>query len=295
MNPKASSDAITRDYFDSLLFELRQIDCTVPDTGFELFGEHFSTPIMTAAVSHLKYGARNGMVEMAEGAALIGAVNWSGMGSKEEIKAICATGAKTIKIVKPYEQDEDVLWRLKFCEDCGCMAVGVDIDHAAGSDGRGDVVFGERMAYKSAKQLESYAKSVDIPFVVKGVLSVTDAVKCCDFGAAAIVLSHHHGIMPYAVPPLRLLPEIKQAVGNRLKIFIDCGIESGYDAAKCLALGADAVSVGRGVMPDIEKGGAAGCASRLSAITDQLRQVMGRTGLSKLSDFEPSILRKRDF
>ena len=76
-----------------------------------------------------------------------------------------------------------------------------------------------------------------IPFIVKGILSVQDAYKCLQAGAAGIVVSHHHGIMDYALPPLKILPRIVKAVGGRMPVFVDCGIASGMDAMKALLLG----------------------------------------------------------
>lgn len=105
---KASADAITRAYFDSLLLEMRHIDSVIPDISFELFGKHFKTPVMTAALSHLGRVCEDGMAEMARGAKEAGAVMWCGMGSCEELDAITATGASVVKIVKPYADRESV-------------------------------------------------------------------------------------------------------------------------------------------------------------------------------------------
>src|SRR3712207_6931307 len=58
------------------------------------------------------------------------------------------------------------------------------------------------------------------------------------FPYTTLFRSHHHGMMQYSVPPLMILPEILSAVSNQIPVFVDCGIESGYDAYKALALGA---------------------------------------------------------
>ena len=73
----ADSNAITRAYFDEILVEMRHLDAVVPDTTLELYGETFTTPVMMAALSHLKGqgGQGDGMVQMAEGAKMAGAVN----------------------------------------------------------------------------------------------------------------------------------------------------------------------------------------------------------------------------
>ena len=103
------------------------------------------------------------------------------------------------------------------------------------------------MHTKTASQLKEYVAASKCPFIVKGVLSAQDAEKCVEAGVSGIVVSHHHGIMPYAVPPLMILPEIVKVTKHRIPVFVDCGIESGADVFKALALGADAVCVGRHV------------------------------------------------
>ena len=75
MEYTASSDKITRDYFDSLLLEARYIDSDLPSTKFELYGKNFDTPVMTAALSHLGNTAENGMVKYAQAAAKANAVH----------------------------------------------------------------------------------------------------------------------------------------------------------------------------------------------------------------------------
>lgn len=283
------SNAITRDYFDSLLLESRYIDSDLPDTSFELFGEKFETPIMTAALSHLHNICDNAMVEIAKGARDAGAVHWTGMGEKEEFPEIFGTGAKTIRIIKPHADNKDVLWRIEQAVSCGALAVGVDIDHAYAWNGGYDNVLGLPMKPKSTDEIKMFVKAAGIPFVIKGVLSVSDALKCIDAGVSGIVVSHHHGIMNYAVPPLQILPDIVKAVDGRMKIFVDCGVESGMDAYKALALGADAVCVGRAVMKPLEEG-CAGVTRKLREMTTELATVMARTGVKKLSEMDSSVI-----
>ena len=283
------SNAITRDYFDSLLLESRYIDSDLPDTSFELFGEKFETPIMTAALSHLHNICDNAMVEIAKGARDAGAVHWTGMGEKEEFPEIFGTGAKTIRIIKPHADNKEVLWRIEQAVSCGALAVGVDIDHAYAWNGGYDNVLGLPMKPKSTDEIKTFVKAAGIPFVIKGVLSVSDALKCVDAGVSGIVVSHHHGIMNYAVPPLQILPDIVKAVDGRMKIFVDCGVESGMDAYKALALGADAVCVGRAVMKPLEEG-CTGVTRRLREMTTELATVMARTGVKKLSEMDSSVI-----
>ena len=102
-NP-GDSNRITREYMDSLLLEMRHLDGKLPVTEMELYGETFATPVMTAALSHLNNVHETGMAGLAEGAHLAGTVNWAGMGEEEERERITDTRARTMKIIKTYEE-----------------------------------------------------------------------------------------------------------------------------------------------------------------------------------------------
>ena len=195
------SNKITRDYFDTLLVEQRVLGAVYPATKLELFGSSFDTPIMMAALSHLDRMRPNGMAEMAKGARDAGAVMWAGMGDNAELDAILKTGARTVKIIKPYADEKEIFDRIAFCEEHGALAVGMDVDHAFGiTDAENMTVEGYPMKQKTLAELKSYVQATRLPFVVKGVLSVQDALRSAELGCQGIVLSHHHGMMRYAVP-----------------------------------------------------------------------------------------------
>lgn len=290
----SNSDKITRDYFDSLLIEARYLDAVLPTTEMTLFGETFRTPIMTAALSHLHNSAQNGMKIYAQAAAQSGAVHWVGMGSDEELEEIVATGARTIKIIKPHADNREVLRKIEHAVKTGCIAVGMDIDHAFNSEGGYDNVFGLPMKAKSTEELAEFVQTAGVPFIAKGVLSPHDAEKCLKAGCAGIVVSHHHGMIQYAVPPLMVLQDIISVTGDNIPVFVDCGIESGMDAYKCLALGAKAVSVGRHLMP-LLKNGADAVAQRINDMTAELAGVMARTGVSTLDKMDATVIHRRAF
>lgn len=289
MNGTADSNQLTREYFDSIVMETRYIDSELPNTKMKLWGEEFDTPIMTAALSHLHNICDDAMTEFAEGAKLANAVNFVGMGEDDELEAMLEKGAKTIKIVKPHENNETVIAKLTHAAAHGAFAVGMDIDHSYNARGGYDVVCGLPMKPKSLEEMKEFVSATDLPFVVKGVLSVQDAVKSVEAGAKGIIVSHHHGIMPYSIPPLMALPKIKEAVGDSVKIFVDCGIESGVDVFKCLALGADAVCVGRALMDPL-KDGAKGVADKIVDMNNELASIMARTGIKSLAKMDSSVL-----
>lgn len=293
MRYTSDSDAITRDYLDSLLLETRYIDSDVPSTRMELFGHEFDTPIMTAALSHL-HNPSDGMAVYGKGAALSNAVHWVGMGEDAELESVVATGAKSIKIIKPHVDNREVFRKMEHAVKVGCIAVGMDTDHAFNSTGGYDDVFGLPMRPKTAGELEEFVQAAGVPFIVKGVTSPRDAEKCAKAGCAGIVVSHHHGMIQYSVPPLMVLPDIITAVGDSMPVFVDCGIVSGMDAYKCLALGAKAVSVGRHLMP-LLKNGPEAVSARINEMTAELAAIMARTGVKSLDEMDPTVIHRRTF
>ncbi len=289
----SDANALTRRYLDSILIEQRLVDAVTPSLSFELFGKTFDTPIMMPAFSHLHVFAKereDGMCEYARAAKALNAVNFVGMTRMDEFERIAAVGVPTVRIIKPYADKEKIFSRITQAAACGALAVGMDIDHSFSNNGGPDNVFGEIMAPQSTQELAEYVKATDLPFVVKGVLSVHDAMKCAEAGVKAILVSHHHGRMPFAIPPLMVLPEIKKAVGDSMRIFVDCGINTGADAFKALALGADAVAVGRAMMQPLVKDGAAGVEACVRSMNDELSMLMAFTGCRTLADLEPSML-----
>ncbi len=286
------SNRITREYLDSLLIETRYIGSELPDTRMELYGETFSTPIMTAAFSHLDkiYNCPTGMEDTARGTYMAGTVMWAGMGEEDELGRMIATGARVIKIIKPYADEDIIFSQLADAERLGALAVGMDIDHSFTSNGEYDVIFGNPMNAKTAEELERYVSATKLPFIVKGVLSVQDAKAAYQAGVQGIVVSHHHGISDFAVPPLKIIPAIAAEVGAKIPIFVDCGMDSGFDVFKALALGASAVCAGRSILEDLAREGAEGVKKRLVGMTRELAGVMARTGTKDIRSIDDNVI-----
>lgn len=289
-----NSNEITREYFDSLLIEMRHIDSVIPSTKLELYGETFDTPVMMAALSHLNNVHEHGMAEMAKGAHAANAVNWAGMGDEAELEEIVATGARTIKIIKPYADNDYIFRRIEHAERCGAMAIGMDVDHSFARNGKYDNIRGMQMASKSLEEIKKFVQATKLPFVVKGVLSEQDAYKCLEAGAQGIVVSHHHGIMNYAMPPLMILPKIAKVIDHRMPIFVDCGVISGMDVFKALALGATAVSAGRVIMGLLRTNGAEGVKTQIDKMTEELAGAMAKTGSPDIRHIDSSVIWHKD-
>ena len=284
---KGDSVQIARMYMDSLLVEGRTVGAARPDATFRFLGETFETPVMTAALSHLD------LVSMAEGAKQAGACVSIGMGANEELGAVLATGAKVMKIIKPYAEEKEILSRLEYAEEHGALAVGMDVEHAVNVEDAGaSVVVGRKMKQPTLAELDEYIRHTKLPFFIKGALSARDAVACRDLGAAGLILSHHNGLLRYAVPPVMILPEIREAVGKELLLIADGGMETGFDAFKALARGADAVTMGKALMGPLKESGAEGVRDVLRKATGQLKAMMIRTGTKDLKHMDPSVVRE---
>ncbi|MCC8105638.1 MAG: alpha-hydroxy-acid oxidizing protein [Clostridiales bacterium] len=292
------SNKITRECYDSYMIEYRYLNSWEADTHITLWNKTFDTPIMVGGLSAIAPLLHpNGMVELAKGAAAMNTPALFGYISNAEVDELVATGADVIRIVKMQRDNEAVLADIRHDEECGCFAVAMDIDHGIAPDGtlyHPTPDYGQ-LCPKTTEEMAMFVQSTRLPFIAKGVLSVQDAKVCAEAGVAAILLSHHKGEIVDAVPPLYVLPEIKAAVGDKMKIFVDCGITSGIDAYKALALGADAVCVARNLVKPYMKEGAPGVENRLRELNAELRGIMSRTCTLDTAHFDPTTLRKKDW
>ena len=281
------SIAINRRYLDSLLVEGRIIGAVHPNAETVLLGHRFDTPIMTAALSHLKPG----MPALATAARIANAACCIGMGDCSELTETLRTGAKVVKVIKPYADEDAILSRIACAEQNGAIAVGMDVEHSVNvTDDRDSTVLGLQMKLPTLDDLKRWIRSTRLPFIIKGALSVRDALVCQELGCAGVILSHHNGLMRWAVPPAMLLPDIRKQVGSDFLLIVDGGIQDGFDAFKALALGADAVSIGRPLMAPLEKGGPEAAAEVIRRMTDELKAMMLRTGTPDLRHIDPTVI-----
>ena len=281
------SVAINRRYLDSLLIEGRIVGAVHPTAKTTLLGHAFDTPIMTAALSHLKPG----MPALARAAQLANAACCIGMGSCDELEEVLRTGAKVIKIIKPYADEDAILSRISCAEKNGAIAVGMDVEHSVNvTDDADSVVAGFPMKLPTLDNLKRCIGATRLPFLIKGALSVHDALVCRDLGCAGIILSHHNSLMRWATPPVMLVQDIRKQVGKDFLLIVDGGIQDGFDAFKALALGADAVSVGRPLMEPLAEGGPEAAASVIRSMTNELKAMMVRTGSPDVKHIDPAVI-----
>lgn len=133
----------------------------------------------------------------------------------------------------------------------------------------------------------------DGPIVLKGIQHVDDARRAVDAGVEGIVVSNHGGRqVDGAVASLDCLPGIAEAVGEDLTVLFDSGIRSGPDVLKALALGADAVLLGRPYLYGLALGGQEGVEHVLRCLLAELDLTMGLSGCSTLADLTPDLLQR---
>jgi 4-hydroxymandelate oxidase len=144
------------------------------------------------------------------------------------------------------------------------------------------------LTWSSLDWLRSITK---LPIVTKGVMTAEDGRAAVDSGLQAIVVSNHGGRqLDSSMASLDALPEVAEAVDGRLQILFDGGIRRGTDVLKALALGADAVMIGRPVFWGLGTGGAPGLVRLVEPIRGELISAMGHTGVTSIAGIDRSVI-----
>ena len=127
--------------------------------------------------------------------------------------------------------------------------------------------------------------------IVKGVMSVEDALRIRDAGCDAVYVSNHGGRQLDSAPAaVQMLPVIRSALGNDYPIVFDSGVRSADDIVRALALGADFVMLGRPMMFALGAGGLKGLETFLDLLTGDLRSVMAQIGTTSIDQIDESVL-----
>jgi isopentenyl diphosphate isomerase/L-lactate dehydrogenase-like FMN-dependent dehydrogenase len=162
----------------------------------------------------------------------------------------------------------------------------------AGATGSSRYRIGGRRLWYTWQYIDALRKMVKGPLVVKGILDPEDARLAIAHGADAIIVSNHGGrSMDYGPSTLEVLPEIAVAVNGRIPILFDSGIRRGADIFKALALGADAVMLGRTTRWALAAFGAAGAQRLIEMLQQELVQMSAAAGCARLSDINTRVVR----
>lgn len=269
------------------------------DTSFEIFGRTYKAPIFAAPIGAMKlhYGDKYDDLEynniLVPACADAGIAAFTGDGVNAAVmqgatEAIRAKDGKGIPTVKPWDVNT-LQEKLELIKASGSFAVAMDID-AAGLPFLKNLT--PPAGSKTTEELAEIVKAAGVPFILKGIMAVKGALKAKEAGASAIVVSNHGGrVLDQCPATAEVLEEIVQAVGKDMKIFVDGGLRSGVDIFKALALGADAVLIGRPYVTAVYGGGAEGVATYTEKLTTELADTMTMCGAHNLSEISREMVR----
>ena len=169
---------------------------------------------------------------------------------------------------------------------------GVDIPNVAIAAGVSpedvaSVAFTDRLTWDDLEWLAGFG----LPVIVKGVLHPDDATLAIDHGAAGIGVSNHGGRqLDGAIASLDALPAIVEAVDGRVPVLLDGGVRRGTDVLMALAIGADAVGIGRPVIWGLAVDGEAGVGNVLDLLRAELENAMALAGAARVADIGSDLL-----
>jgi glycolate oxidase len=139
------------------------------------------------------------------------------------------------------------------------------------------------------------AAAEPLPFLIKGVATAEDAAIAIEHGIEVIWVSNHGGRqLDYGRGTMDFLPEIVRAVSGRARILLDGGIQRGSDVLKAIALGADAVAIGKLQGWGLAAGGVPGLVRVLEILEDEIKIAMGLLGVTALNQLGPAYVRAAD-
>lgn len=269
------------------------------DLTSEIFGRTFKYPIFAAPIGAMKlhYGDKYDDLEyndiLVSSCADAGIAAFTGDGTNPAVmegatRAIKQKDGNGIPTVKPWDINT-LKEKLAMIKDAGSFAVAMDID-AAGLPFLKNLT--PQAGSKTVEELREIVKEAEVPFIIKGIMTVKGALKAKEAGAAAIVVSNHGGrVLDQCPATAEVLAEIADAVGNDMKILVDGGIRSGVDIFKALALGADAVLIGRPFVTAVYGGGAEGVAAYTAKLAAELEDTMAMCGAHSLSEISRDMVR----
>ncbi|MGM9653806.1 MAG: alpha-hydroxy-acid oxidizing protein [Butyricicoccaceae bacterium] len=268
------------------------------DTTFELFGQTFALPVFAAPVGamQLHYGdkyddlAYNDILVTA--CAQAGIAAFTGDGTNPAVmeaaaEALKKNGGCGVPTVKPWNMDT-IRQKMELVKAADPFAIAMDID-AAGLPFLKNLT--PPAGSKTVEELKEIAAMAGKPFILKGIMTVNGALKALEAGASGIVVSNHGGrVLDQCPATAEVLPAIVDAVGGKMTVLVDGGIRTGMDVFKALALGADAVLIGRPFVNMVYGGGAEGVQVYVDKLKAELADTMAMCGAHSLSDIKRSMI-----
>lgn len=275
------------------LVEKKQIS-----TDFKLFGKEFSAPIFAGPIGAVRmhysdeYDDRsfNKVLIKACNEAGIAAFTGDGMDDDQMVsgcEAVKEADGRGIPTIKPWNL-EMIKKKIELTKEANAFAVAMDID-AAGLPFLKN--FTPPAGSKSVEQLREIVELLDVPFIVKGIMTPKAALKAKEAGASAIVVSNHGGrVLDQCPATAEVLEDIVKAVDGSMKIFVDGGIRTGVDVFKALALGADAVIIARPFVSSVYAGAGEAVKELAEKLKHELEDTMAMCGACSLEEISSDMV-----
>lgn len=268
-------------------------DCVAPDASLELFGKSFRFPFFAGPVGAVTMHYSDKYDDMGYNDILVKACAEGGIAAftgdglngnvmKVACDAIARSNGIGVPTVKPWNL-ETIQEKMAIAKASGCFAVAMDIDAAGLPFLKG---MNPPAGSKTVAQLSEIAKMAEVPFIVKGVMTVKGALKAKEAGAAGIVVSNHGGrVLDQCPATAEVLCDIVDALkGSGVKVIVDGGIRTGVDVFKALAMGADAAIICRPFVPMVYGGAEEGVKLYINKIGAELEDTMAMCGAKTLAD-----------
>lgn len=301
------------------------VDVSRGSTHTQVLNQRLRHPILLAPVAYQKLVHPEGELDSARAAEALEAGMVTSTLSSFPVEAIAANheGVRWFQLYFQ-AQREHTLDLLRRAETCGYSAIMVTLDATVQASNRRaqragfafpegvvaanlqsfsrptpvtlssdqSVIFQGAMSEAPTwEDLQWLLEQTDLPVLVKGVMHPADAERLLQLGVQGLVASNHGGRALDGMPaPARVLPSLRNALGDDVPILLDGGIRSGYDVFKALALGADAVMIGRPVLYGLAVAGALGVAHVLRVLRDELEMCMALAGTPRTADIGPHCL-----
>jgi 4-hydroxymandelate oxidase len=275
---------------------------TAVDSSTTLLGSRVALPIAASPTGKQRLFHPEGELATARALAAAGALTVLSWGAADQIERVVSAAPGGLRWLQVYlerdrERTRNVVER---AAAAGFRAVVVTVDLAPGGRPRVEGAVAGWAAPAGNVELEqgvglddlAWLRSLSpLPILVKGVLRDDDAHRCVEAGAAGVVVSNHGGNqLDTAVPTAEALPEVVAAVAGRAEVYVDGGIRRGTTVLKALAMGAQAVLVGRPIVCGLAVGGSAGVAAMLDCLARELRRAMLLCGAANLAELTPDLL-----
>ena len=268
------------------------------DTSFELFGHKVALPVFAAPVGamQLHYGDKYNDLQyndiLVPACAQAGIAAFTGDGTNPAVmegaaEALKKSGGCGVPTVKPWNMDT-IREKMELVKAADPFAIAMDID-AAGLPFLKNLT--PPAGSKTVEELKEISAMAGKPFILKGIMTVSGALKALEAGASGIVVSNHGGrVLDQCPATAEVLPAIVDAVGGKMTVLVDGGIRTGMDVFKALALGADAVLIGRPFVNMVYGGGAEGVQVYVDKLKAELADTMAMCGAHSLSDIKRSMI-----